>query len=70
MDSSAEALRRAEENARLNGLGNVRVLRANAFDLLRRLEKEGERFDLVVLDPLPSPKGKRTWNGPTGPTRR
>lgn len=59
MDSSAEALRRAEENARLNGLGNVRVLRANAFDLLRRLEKEGERFDLVVLDPPAFAKGKK-----------
>lgn len=59
VDSSAEALRRAEENARLNGLGNVRVLEANAFDLLRRLEKEGERFDLVVLDPPAFAKGKK-----------
>ena len=59
VDSSAEALRRAEENARLNGLGNLRVLEANAFDLLRRLEREGERFDLVVLDPPAFAKGKK-----------
>uniref|UniRef100_A0A7C2C1E5 Class I SAM-dependent rRNA methyltransferase n=1 Tax=Thermus islandicus TaxID=540988 RepID=A0A7C2C1E5_9DEIN len=58
VDSSREALARAEENARLNGL-RLKTLEANAFDLLRDLEKAGERFDLVVLDPPAFAKGKK-----------
>ncbi len=58
VDTSREALALAEENARLNGL-RLQTLEANAFDLLRRLEKEGERFDLVVLDPPAFAKGKK-----------
>jgi 23S rRNA (cytosine1962-C5)-methyltransferase len=51
LDSSAEALTRARENAALNGHGNVETLEANAFDHLRLLEAHGARFDVVVLDP-------------------
>lgn len=58
VDSSQEALTRAEENARLNGL-SLKTVEANAFDLLRALEKAGERFDLVVLDPPAFAKGKK-----------
>ncbi|WP_114312560.1 class I SAM-dependent rRNA methyltransferase [Thermus caldifontis] len=58
VDSSLEALRQAEENARLNGL-SLKTVEANAFDYLRALEKAGERFDLVVLDPPAFAKGKK-----------
>ncbi|WP_018110781.1 class I SAM-dependent rRNA methyltransferase [Thermus igniterrae] len=58
VDSSREALKRAEENARLNGL-SLKTLEANAFDHLRQLEKAGERFDLIVLDPPAFAKGKK-----------
>ena len=58
VDSSQEALTRAEENARLNGL-SLKTVEANAFDLLRALEKAGERFDLIVLDPPAFAKGKK-----------
>ncbi|GAA6732896.1 class I SAM-dependent rRNA methyltransferase [Thermus oshimai] len=58
VDSSKAALERAEENARLNGL-SLKTLEANAFDLLRALEKAGERFDLIVLDPPAFAKGKK-----------
>jgi len=58
VDSSQEALARAEENARLNGL-SLKTVEANAFDLLRALEKAGERFDLVVLDPPAFAKGRK-----------
>lgn len=51
VDSSAEALARGAENARLNGLTNITWREANAFDLLRELERQGEAFDVVVLDP-------------------
>lgn len=50
-DESPTAVARATANARRNGLGNVEVRQANAFDLLRMLESERRRFDVVVLDP-------------------
>jgi 23S rRNA (cytosine1962-C5)-methyltransferase len=50
-DEDADAVGRATENARRNGLANLEVRRANAFDLLRDLEGRGERFDVVVIDP-------------------
>ncbi len=50
-DEDADAVARATENARRNGLANLEVRRANAFDLLRDLEGRGERFDVVVIDP-------------------
>jgi 23S rRNA (cytosine1962-C5)-methyltransferase len=51
VDSSAPALARAHENARLNGAEHIEWREANAFDLLRALEREGRRFDAIVLDP-------------------
>lgn len=52
LDTSAEALRLAEENAALNGFeGRVRSLEGNAFQVLRKFRDEGERFDAIVLDP-------------------
>jgi len=51
VDQSSEALTRGAENARLNGIGNIEWREANAFDLLRELERRGERFDTIVLDP-------------------
>ena len=51
VDSSAEALERAQANCRLNNALNVETMEANAFDLLRDLDRAGERFDTVVLDP-------------------
>jgi 23S rRNA (cytosine1962-C5)-methyltransferase len=50
-DEDADAVARATENARRNGLANLEVRRANAFDLLRELEARRELFDVVVLDP-------------------
>jgi 23S rRNA (cytosine1962-C5)-methyltransferase len=51
VDSSAAALAAAERNRGLNGRSNVSWLEANAFDVLRDLERAGERFDTIVLDP-------------------
>jgi 23S rRNA (cytosine1962-C5)-methyltransferase len=51
VDQSAEALARGAQNASLNGLTNISWREANAFDLLRALERAGERFDTIVLDP-------------------
>jgi 23S rRNA (cytosine1962-C5)-methyltransferase len=50
-DEDPIAVTRAAANAARNGLANLEVRQANAFDLLRALESEGQRFDVVVLDP-------------------
>lgn len=51
VDQSAEALARGARSAALNGLGNIAWRAANAFDLLRELERQRARFDAIVLDP-------------------
>jgi 23S rRNA (cytosine1962-C5)-methyltransferase len=53
IDSSGEALALAHKNVQANGFDAERAtwLDADAFRTLRRLVEEGERFDLVVLDP-------------------
>jgi 23S rRNA (cytosine1962-C5)-methyltransferase len=60
VDSSAEALARGQENAALNGLTNITWREANAFDVLRELERRDERFDTVVLDPPAFAKSKQS----------
>ncbi len=52
VERSAEALELARRNAELNGRqGGCEWIEGNAFDHLRDLERRGERFDLLVLDP-------------------
>ncbi|HYV18377.1 MAG TPA: class I SAM-dependent rRNA methyltransferase [Verrucomicrobiae bacterium] len=52
IDSSAEALAAAARNAARNGLEQrVRFVEGNAFDRLKEMDRRGERFDLIVLDP-------------------
>jgi 23S rRNA (cytosine1962-C5)-methyltransferase len=52
VDASRQALERLEANARLNQLEQkVSTLQADAFEALKTLRSERERFDLVVLDP-------------------
>ncbi len=58
VDISAEAVARIGEHAARNGLGNVAAREANVFDELRRLEKAGERYDTIVLDPPAFAKNK------------
>ena len=52
VDASQLAVDQATENAALNGLEDrVRFVCEDVFELLPRLEREGERFDVVILDP-------------------
>ena len=51
VDVSADALARAAENCARNGLTNVRTVEADTFDYLRELDRAGERFETIVLDP-------------------
>ena len=51
LDVSAEALRRAARNCALNGLSNVELVEANAFEFLKAKQRAREQFDTIVLDP-------------------
>lgn len=52
VDASQVAIEQAEENARLNHLEEkVRFQCADVFELLPELERVGEKYDVVILDP-------------------
>ena len=52
VDASESGCARARENARLNGMEDrVEFHCADVFELLPQLEQEGEKFDVVILDP-------------------
>jgi len=57
LDVSPEAIARVKENAVLNGIVvDARV--GNVFDELRAMDRVGERFDTIVLDPPAFAKNK------------
>lgn len=46
------AVEQARENAQLNNLQDrVKFMTADVFDLLPKLEEEGKKYDVVILDP-------------------
>lgn len=52
VDASELGVNQARENAKLNGLEDrVSFVCADVFDFLPKLEEEGEKFDVVILDP-------------------
>lgn len=58
VDISDDAVARIEANVAHNGLSNVRAHAMNVFDELRELERRGERFNTIVLDPPAFAKNK------------
>jgi 23S rRNA (cytosine1962-C5)-methyltransferase len=58
VDISEEAVARIAANAARNGLTNIEARAMNVFDELRELERRGERFDTIVLDPPAFAKNK------------
>lgn len=52
MDASETAIQAAREHVRLNQCEEIiSCLTADIFELLPALEKQGEKYDLVILDP-------------------
>lgn len=52
VDASELSINQANENARLNGLEDkVSFICEDVFELLPRLERQGDKFDVVILDP-------------------
>jgi len=58
VDISADAVARIRANAERNGLRQIEAREMNVFDELRELERSGERFDTIVLDPPAFAKNK------------
>jgi 23S rRNA (cytosine1962-C5)-methyltransferase len=58
VDISEDAVARIRLNATRNGLANVTARAMNVFDELRELERRGETFDTIVLDPPAFAKNK------------
>lgn len=58
LDVSADAVARITANAAANGASNVTAREANVFDELRHLEREGARYDTIILDPPAFAKNK------------
>ena len=64
IESSKDALAGAVDNLALNAVAARADLRdANAFDELRRLERSGQRFGVIVLDPPPFARGRGALEG-------
>lgn len=52
VDASELGIAQARENAKLNGVSGIAsFLCADVFELLPELERKGEKFDVVILDP-------------------
>ena len=58
IDISEDAVARIRLNAERNGLPHVQARAMNVFDELRELERRGEQFDTIVLDPPAFAKNK------------
>jgi len=64
VDSSAEAIALARENAALNGFASaVSFVEANVFDFLRQAEAEGRSWDVILLDPPAFAKNRAALPG-------
>ena len=58
LDISADAVARITANAEANGIANLIAREVNVFDELRHLEREGARYDTIILDPPAFAKNK------------
>ena len=58
IDDSAPALEWGKKNAEQNGFSNISFQKKNAFDFLKEAEEQGQRFDMIILDPPPFARRK------------
>jgi 23S rRNA (cytosine1962-C5)-methyltransferase len=63
IDQDAGAVGRTRENAARNGLSNLEARAQNAVEALRAFDKEGRKFDTIVLDPPAFAKRKEGVEG-------
>ena len=66
VDASELAVQQATKNAALNGLtGSVKFICEDVFELLPALEKAGEKYDVVILDPPAFTKSRNSIKNAT-----
>lgn len=66
VDASQLAVDQAAGNAKLNGLeNNVKFICEDVFELLPELEKQGEKYDVVILDPPAFTKSRNSIRNAT-----
>ncbi|MEI6758080.1 MAG: class I SAM-dependent rRNA methyltransferase [Chlorobium sp.] len=63
VDSSQEALQRAERNANLNSFSQFNLVASDAFDMLDKMVEAKEAFNLVILDPPSFTKSRKNLPG-------
>ena len=63
VDISPLALQYVRENAALNCFDTIQSKQANVFDLLNDYERDGRRFDTIILDPPAFCKNKAALPG-------
>jgi 23S rRNA (cytosine1962-C5)-methyltransferase len=64
LDVSAQALSAVRRNAELNRVSErIMTLEGNVFDVLRDMERSGERFGLIILDPPAFAKSRTALEG-------
>jgi 23S rRNA (cytosine1962-C5)-methyltransferase len=62
IDAQGDMIAAVQANAALNHL-TINTVEGNAFDILRGLEAEKQRFDLIILDPPAFAKSKGALEG-------
>lgn len=62
VDLDEKAVEQAKRNANLNRLKQVRFTHADAFSYLRQLARNGETWDIVVVDPPKFIPNRRGWD--------
>lgn len=60
VDSSEDAIANAKVNATINEVPDVKFEVADVFELLPKLYEDGQRFDVVILDPPSFSRNKKT----------
>jgi 23S rRNA (cytosine1962-C5)-methyltransferase len=60
IDSSAQAVEMATNNARLNKFNDINFKIADVFDFLGKSENDGDKWDIIILDPPSFTKSKKT----------
>ena len=71
VDTSQAALDIARQNVELNklDLNKAEFVRDDVFQLLRNYRTQGEKFDLIIMDPPKFVENKTSWPAPAAATK-
>ena len=60
IDASDLAIEQAKENASINGYNNTEFIVSDVFDYLINAEENGDKYDVIILDPSAFTKSKNS----------